>query len=114
MKEIMLLIIAIFLEVIASTALKISNGFSILLPSIFVVVGYLGSFYLLGLTLKRLPLSVTYASWAGGGTALTALVGIVLFDESAEVLKFLGLALAIAGLILLNTQNKASSETESL
>ncbi|AIF67410.1 hypothetical protein GZ22_12690 [Terribacillus saccharophilus] len=113
MKAGIFLALAIVLETIASSMLKVSDGFSILLPSIIVVVGYLGAFLFLSFTLKSMSLSTAYATWSGAGTALTAMIGITVFEESASWMKFIGLALVIVGLVLLNTQHKEAKEKEA-
>lgn len=93
---------AIVAEVIATTALKLSDGFSKLWPSVIVGVGYLVAFALLGLGLsKGLSMSVGYAIWAGVGTALIAILGILLFKETIAPWGFVGLGLIIAGVVLL-------------
>jgi len=97
-----LLSIAIVAEVIGTTALKMSDGFTKLWPSVVVVVGYLGSFALLGIALARgLSMSVGYAIWAGVGTALIAVLGIFLFRETIAPWGFVGLGLIVAGVVLL-------------
>ena len=97
-----LLSIAIVAEVIGTTALKMSDGFTKLWPSVVVVVGYLGSFALLGTALARgLSMSVGYAIWAGVGTALIAVLGIFLFRETIAPWGFVGLGLIVAGVVLL-------------
>lgn len=93
---------AIVSEVIATSALKASEGLTRLAPSVVVVAGYLLSFYLLSLTLKHMPVSVAYAVWAGLGTALIALVGVVFLDEPMTAVKAMGIALVIGGTVALN------------
>ncbi|PZA06625.1 MULTISPECIES: multidrug efflux SMR transporter [unclassified Meiothermus] len=95
------LILAILAEVIGSTGLKASQGFSKLLPSIVVVVGYASAFYFLSLALKTVPLNTAYAVWSGLGTALIALLGVVLLRESINFPMILGLVLIVAGVALL-------------
>ena len=93
---------AIVAEVIATTALKLSDGFTKLWPSIIVGVGYLVAFALLGLGLsKGLSMSVGYAIWAGVGTALIAILGILLFKETIAPWGFVGLGFIVAGVVLL-------------
>lgn len=104
MNAYILLIAAIISEVFGSSMLKFSNGFRNLLPSLGVVFGYGLSFYALSLTLQTLPLGLTYAIWAGIGTALTAMVGMVIFKESFHLKKLLGLTLIIIGVTLLNVE----------
>ncbi len=98
----LLLTLAIATEVVGTVALRASDGFTRLAPALVVVVGYALSFYFLALTLKQISLGVTYAVWAGAGTAAIALIGILALDEGAGVLKLASLALIIAGVIGLN------------
>jgi small multidrug resistance pump len=98
----LLLALAILSEVTGTVALRLSDGFTRLVPSAVVVVGYGLSFYLLSLTLRRLELGITYAVWAGVGTALVAVIGVIALGESLNALKVLGLALVVAGVLSLN------------
>lgn len=93
---------AIVTEVIGTTALKVSDGFSRLLPSLIVVAGYSCSFILLSFTLKHIPVSVAYAVWAGLGTALIAVVGVVGLSEPMTAVKGVGIMLIIGGTVALN------------
>jgi small multidrug resistance pump len=93
---------AIVFEVMGTTAMKVSEGFSRLWPSVALVVCYAASFYLLALTLKRLDVSVAYAIWSGAGTVLITVIGIVLFKEPATVLKMVFIGMIIAGVVGLN------------
>ena len=87
MKIAIIFFFAVLSEVIATTALKLSEGFTKLPPSIVVVVGYGFSFYLLSLSLKVLPIGVAYALWSGIGIILTVIAGIVLWIVGAAFLK---------------------------
>jgi small multidrug resistance pump len=93
---------AISLEVVATLNLKASYGFSRLLPSLIVVFGYIGSFILLGATLKRLDVGTVYAIWSGAGTVVVVFVGIALFGESATAMRMAGIAVIVAGVIVVN------------
>ena len=93
---------AISSEVVATLALKHSDGFTHLLPSVIVVAGYAVSFWLLALVLKHLSVGTTYAIWSAVGTAAIALVGIAAYGEGASPLKLASLALIIVGVIGLN------------
>lgn len=98
-----LLIGAILSEVVATMSLKASEGFTKLTPSIFVVIGYLLSFVLLGLALNRgLPVSTGYAIWAAVGTTVVAVLGVVIFGESLSGVAIVGIGLIIAGVVLVN------------
>ncbi|WP_082232715.1 DMT family transporter [Halobacillus massiliensis] len=110
MNRYVLLGIAIISEVFATAMLKVSNGFSVLLPSIGVVIGYLLSFYLLSLALRVIPLSLTYAIWSGAGAALSVIIGIIFWGEAVDLFKFAGIALIIGGIVLLNSSKTSASE----
>lgn len=97
-----LLTFSIISEVFGTTMLKLSNGFSKVLPVIGVITGFGVCFYLLSLTLEDLPLGFTYAVWSGSGTILTSIVGVVLFKEKLNRMGVLGISLLLAGIILLN------------
>ncbi|TSA86125.1 multidrug efflux SMR transporter [Deinococcus detaillensis] len=102
MNPYLILIFAIVLEVIGTSALRASAGFSKLLPSLVVALGYGGAFYLISKVLTALPLGLTYAIWSGVGTALTALIGWFYFRDAFSSLALLGIALIIAGVVVLN------------
>jgi small multidrug resistance pump len=93
---------AIAAEVVATTALKYTDGFSRLWPSLLTVAGYLVSFALLAQTLKTVSVGTAYAIWAGAGTAAIATIGIVFLGEGMTVAKAAGIALIIAGVVVLN------------
>ncbi|MBF6595419.1 MAG: multidrug efflux SMR transporter [Thermaceae bacterium] len=96
------LLVAIVSEVIGSTGLKASQGFSKITPSVIVVAGYASAFYFISLALKTIPLSTAYAIWSGLGTALIAVLGVVFLRESINLPGVLGIGLIIAGVVLLN------------
>src|SRR5215218_5301346 len=97
-----LLSLAIAVEVGATISLRYSDGFTKLVPSALVVVGYATSFYLLSRILRELSVGTTYAIWAGAGTAAIALIGIVVLGEPADAVKLVSIALIVAGVIGLN------------
>jgi small multidrug resistance pump len=90
---------AILLEIGGTTSMKLSQGFSRLLPSALVFVFYAASFVALIFALKGVELSVAYAVWSGVGTAIIAAIGIVFFHESTSLLKFVSIALIIVGVV---------------
>lgn len=98
----MFLLMAIVLEVCGTTSLKLSNGLSRWLFVVATTAFYVTSFLFLGLTLKRLDMSVAYTVWAGLGTALIALIGFVFFREPVSWLKLVSIGLIIAGVTGLN------------
>ena len=93
------LIIAIVGEVIGTTALKSTHGFTRLWPSVFTLVAMGGSVGLLGLALRTLPLGTAYAVWTGIGTVGTAIAGIVMLGEPAGVLRMVSIGLIVAGIV---------------
>lgn len=93
---------AIATEVAGTVALRFSDGFTRLWPSAVTVVGYLLSFFFLSLTLRELSLSLTYAIWAGAGTAAIAIVGMAVLGEPLTAVKLGSLALIVAGVVGLN------------
>lgn len=98
----LLLGLAILSEVVATTSLKLSEGFTRLGPSVVVVAGYLAAFALLGQALTRgVPLSVAYGLWAGAGVALVAVAGTLLLGESLTWVQVGGIALVIGGVLAL-------------
>lgn len=103
-----LLAAAIVSEVAGTTALKFSNGFTRLWPSLGTAAGYLLSFYLLALVLKTVPVGTAYAIWSAAGTALIAAIGILFLDESASLVRLAGIALVIAGVVILNLADAGS------
>ncbi|MFJ4836626.1 DMT family transporter [Streptomyces sp. NPDC088746] len=93
---------AIAAEVAGTTAMKYSEGFTRLWPSLITVVGYVLAFTLLAQTLKTLSIGTAYAIWAGTGTAAVAAIGILWMGESAGLVKLTGIALVVAGVVVLN------------
>lgn len=102
------LVLAVVAEVVATSALKASLGFTRLWPSLLVVVGYGVAFYLLGLALRTLPVGVAYAIWAGLGIVLVTLVGMVVFGERPDLPGVLGIVLIVTGVVVLQVFSKMS------
>lgn len=96
------LLAAIISEVTATSSLKASAGFTKILPSVVVVVGYALSFYFLSLVLKAIPIGIAYAVWAGLGIVLLAVVGWIVFGQALDAPALLGMALILAGIIIMN------------
>lgn len=103
------LALAIVAEVIATSALKAANGFSQLVPSLVVIAGYGTAFYCLGLALRSVPLGIAYAIWSGAGTALIALIGVVLYKQSLDAAAMLGIGLIVAGVLVLNLFSRSAA-----
>ncbi|TXI75249.1 MAG: multidrug efflux SMR transporter [Dechloromonas sp.] len=106
MQHWLILGIAIISEVIATSALKASDGFTRLLPSVIVVVGYGIAFYCLALVLRTLPVGIVYAIWSGVGVALIALVGWLLYGQTLDLPAIVGIGLIVAGVAVLNVFSK--------
>jgi len=100
--------IAIIAEVIATSALRAAEGFTVLLPSAIAVVGYVVAFYLLSLTLKTMPVGVAYALWSGVGIVLVSLVALVLYKQVLDLPAMLGMGLILAGVVVINLFSKTT------
>ena len=96
------LITAIVSEVIATSALKASTGFTKPLPSVVVVIGYLVSFYFLSLTLKTIPVGIAYAIWSGVGVVLISVVAWLLYGQRLDLPALIGMGLIISGVMVIN------------
>lgn len=99
------LAIAIVAEVAGTSALKASEEFTKLVPSIIVVAGYAIAFFFLSLTLRTIPVGIAYAIWAGAGIALIVGVGAVLFRQVPDLPAMVGVALIVAGVVVVNTMS---------
>ena len=95
------LIIAVILEVIATSALKESNSFTKLVPSLFVIIGYSISFYFLSLTLKNLSIGITYAIWSGLGILLICLVGYFRYGQNLDFPAIIGIIFIGIGILII-------------
>jgi small multidrug resistance pump len=102
MKTAVIFFFAVLSEVIATSALKFSEGFTKLMPSIIVILGYGTSFYLLSLSLKVIPIGTAYALWSGIGIVLTVIAGIIFWHESMDWARGIGILLIMLGIIVIN------------
>lgn len=100
--------LAIVSEVIATASLKSTEGFTRLVPSIVVLVGYSAAFYFLSLTLDTIPIGVAYAVWSGVGVATITLVSFVVYDQKIDAAGLLGIGLIVAGVVVLRLFSEAS------
>ena len=100
---------AILAEVIGTTSLKLSQGFSRPLPSLGVLVGYGAAFYFLSIALEDLPVGVVYGTWAAIGIVAIAAIGVVAVDESVDTAGIVGLGLIVVGVYCLNVVSGMSS-----
>jgi len=101
------LAMAILLEVVGTTCMKLSEGFTRPVPSVLVFVLYMVSFAFMILALKKMELGVVSAIWAGLGTALIAIIGIVWFQESASLLKIASILFIVLGVVGLRLSQMA-------
>ena len=101
--------IAVAAEVIATSALKASDGFTRLLPSLVVVVGYGIAFYFLSLVLKTVPVGVAYAIWSGAGIVLIGLVGWLALKQPLDLPAMLGMGLIVAGVAVIQLFSRTAA-----
>ncbi|MBG85568.1 MAG: QacE family quaternary ammonium compound efflux SMR transporter [Verrucomicrobiales bacterium] len=101
------LAIAIFSEVVGTLALKSSDGFTRTLPSVLVVLGYGSAFYFLSLCLKELKTGMVYAIWSGVGIVLISIAGMILHNQKIDSAGWLGIAVIIVGVVILNVFSSA-------
>ncbi len=94
--------LAIIAEVIGTSALKASDGFSRLGPSALVVLGYGAAFYFLSLTLREIPVGVAYAIWSGVGVVLITVIGWLVFEQRLDLPALIGIGLIVAGVVVIN------------
>lgn len=102
------LALAIVAEVVATTALKSAAGFTRLVPSLIVIVGYAVAFLCLSRVLDAIPVGTAYAIWAGGGIVLVALAAWAAYGQTPDAAGFLGIGLIVAGVLVLNLLSKTS------
>lgn len=109
MRGFVYLLISILFEVIGSACLKLSNGFTNVTPTLFLVLFYALSFTFIILALKTVSLSVGYSIWAGLGTAGAALIGLFFFNETLSTINVIGLVIIISGVVLMNINEKPTN-----
>ena len=100
------LAIAIVAEVIATSALKASEEFTKLLPSLIVVIGYGVAFYFMTLVLRTIPIGITYAVWSGIGIVLVAILGVFLYKQIPDIPAIIGMGLIISGVVVIHLFSK--------
>ncbi|MBF1994061.1 DMT family transporter [Serratia symbiotica] len=108
MNTLMYLMMAIVAEVIATTMLKASEGFTRLWPSLLVVVGYGVSFWGLSMVVKSMPLGIVYAIWSGMGIVLVSIAAVFVYQQKLDWPAMIGMGLIIAGVLVINLLSKAS------
>lgn len=109
MKNWVFLLIAIVSETVATSALKSSEGFSRLWPSVLVVAGYSAGFYFLSLTLRAIPVGVAYAIWSGVGVVLIAIAGWLIHGQRLDAPALIGMAMIVSGVVVMNVFSSASA-----
>ena len=107
MKEYLFLFAAIIFEVLGTLLLPVTQSFSKILPTTCVLLSYLLSFYLLTLVIKKLPLTIVYASWAGLGVLAIAVLSSFFYKESFNYPVVFGLVLIVIGVVLVNVYRTA-------
>ncbi len=100
------LVIAVLFEVIATTALKETQGFTRLIPSLVVVAGYGLAFYFLSLPLRTMPVGIVYALWCAAGIALITAIGWIWFRQALDTPALIGMGLIVAGVVVINVFSK--------
>lgn len=94
--------VAIVLETIATSLLKVSEEFTRPVPTVLMVLGYMGAFYCLSITLRGMPVGIAYAIWSALGIVLVSAIGIVFFRQHLDTPAYIGLGLIIAGVVIIN------------
>ena len=102
------LAIAIVAEVVATSALRASTGFTVLVPSAIAIVGYVVAFYFLSLTLRTMPVGIAYALWSGIGIVLISFAGWLIYRQVLDAPALIGMALIGAGVIVINLFSKST------
>jgi len=103
------LAVAIAAEVIATSALRASEGFTRLWPSVLVVVGYAVAFYFLSLTLKTMPVGLAYAIWSGVGIVLVSAIAFFIYKQTLDLPALIGIGLIMAGVLVINLFSQSSA-----
>jgi small multidrug resistance pump len=109
MKHWLFLLVAILTEVIATSALKASAGFSRVLPSLIVVIGYAISFYAMSLALEAIPVGIAYAVWSGIGIVLITVTAWILYGQRLDLWAMIGIGFIIVGVIIFESFVKSRS-----
>ncbi|WP_294615153.1 SMR family transporter [uncultured Gilliamella sp.] len=108
MHSYLLLFLAIICEVIATSSLKLSNGFTNLIFSIVTIIGYSASFYILSLALKTIPVGIAYAIWSGIGIVLISIIAWLFLKQTLDLAALIGMGFIMFGVIIINIFSKVS------
>jgi small multidrug resistance pump len=106
------LAISIVGELIGTSMLKASQGFTKLYPTVFTIVAFVTSFFFISLALKTLPLNLTYAIWSGVGAVATAIISVLIWKEKINTGSVVGIALIVIGVVVLNLFGAGHGETK--
>lgn len=98
---------AILCEVVATSALKASDGFRVLWPTVIVLLGYGAAFYLLSVTLRTVPVGIAYALWSGIGQVLVMFIAWVMYRQMLDAAAFVGIAFILTGVLVLALFSKS-------
>jgi small multidrug resistance pump len=109
MQSWLFLTLAIIAEVVATSALKSSEGFSRLAPTAVVIIGYVVAFYFLALAIKVIPVGIAYAVWAGLGIVLISLIGWLVFQQKLDAPAIIGMAMILSGVMVINLFSNTSA-----
>jgi small multidrug resistance pump len=109
MKNFFFLGIAIIFEIIATSALKKSEQFTQLIPSIITIVGYFAAFYFLSFAIRTIPVGIAYAIWSGVGIVLITMIGAIFFKQIPDLPAIIGLALIMIGVVVINVFSKTTA-----
>ncbi|QOG02618.1 multidrug efflux SMR transporter [Flavobacterium sp. MDT1-60] len=109
MKNFFFLGIAILFEIIATSALKKSEQFTQLIPSIITIIGYFAAFYFLSFAIRTIPVGIAYAIWSGVGIVLITIIGAVFFKQIPDLPAIIGIALIMIGVIVINVFSKTTA-----
>ncbi len=107
-KAYLYLFIAIIAEVLGTSALKASDGFTRLMPSLMVLAAYTTAFYLLSLVFRSIPVGIAYAIWAGLGIVIISLVGVLAFRQALDLAAMVGIGMIVAGVVVINLFSKSA------
>ncbi|MCV6639031.1 multidrug efflux SMR transporter [Candidatus Albibeggiatoa sp. nov. NOAA] len=100
------LLVAIVMDVTATSALKASNEFTRVMPTLIVLIGFVGSNYLLALVLRTFPIGVTYAVWSGLGIVLVTAVGFIFYKQVPDIAALIGMLFIVVGVVVINLFSK--------
>jgi|TARA_B110000977_G_C10724070_1_gene356363 small multidrug resistance pump len=107
MKSWLLLLLAVVCEVVGTSAIKYSDGFTKIVPSIVVFIGFGVAFYILSITLKVIPIGMAYAVWSGLGIVLISIIGHFVFQQRLDAPAFVGVSFILIGVIIMQVFSKA-------